>query len=111
MAVNDLPWTAYHGGDEAVICSNVNIREERRGPPSLKLYPNPAGDHVMIDLHAFLNGASLDILNSTGQIVKRMSGFQVPILDVDVTDLTPGLYLCRVFSARGGHAQAAMEVR
>ncbi len=65
------------------------------------LWPNPATDRVWVSL--FKEGqTSLEILNSTGQVVKRIDPFPAGNIEIDLTDLAAGVYLVKI-GRGGGH--------
>ncbi len=62
--------------------------------PSISIYPNPAGDHIMIGEKLF--GYDVEIINCNGR--KALEYVSVQKKQVDVSNLSPGLYLI-IFSS------------
>jgi hypothetical protein len=64
------------------------------------LYPNPASEFVMLQFNSIVEGsANIQILNSTGQMVKSSSvtlakGFNQ--LQISMSDVRPGMYLLKI---------------
>jgi hypothetical protein len=64
------------------------------------LYPNPASEFVMLQFNSIVEGsANVQILNSTGQMVKSSSvtltkGFNQ--LQISMSDVRPGMYLLKI---------------
>jgi hypothetical protein len=74
---------------------------------SLKLYPNPAGEWVMVDLNQN-PGETVEVYNLTGSRV-----FATPYrknLTIDVSGLTEGLYVVKV-SGDGFYLHEKLVIR
>ncbi len=62
------------------------------------LYPNPANTLLRIPIQSG-GSYSIEILNTTGQLLKKVARKpQDSILDINVSDLPPGLYFLRLIS-------------
>jgi len=61
-----------------------------------KVYPNPVKNELVIDIEGVVEKAGFEIVNSTGQVVKRgrLSGKTI----IQVADLRPGFYLIKLES-------------
>lgn len=59
-----------------------------------KIYPNPAGQIVTIELNRDIK-LSLEIINSQGQMVRRISNIQL-IETIDISSLVGGTYIVRL---------------
>lgn len=64
----------------------------------IKIYPNPAVDHVKIDNPKGLKIEACTVLNYQGQIVKSVEN---PNTSLSLTDLTSGLYTIRFRTSEG----------
>ncbi len=66
----------------------------------LRIYPNPASDHLNIALKAeFKTSVEIAIYNTTGQLVRKFSKVNANNtneLRLDISDLTPGVYMIRI---------------
>ncbi|MEJ5263856.1 MAG: discoidin domain-containing protein [Bacteroidales bacterium] len=63
---------------------------------SFKMYPNPVREWLVIDLPSLkTNYAKANIINLKGQVVKTFSMMQ-PTVQIDVGDLTNGVYLLQI---------------
>jgi hypothetical protein len=67
---------------------------------ALKMYPNPAGDFVTIELPTSVNSAHIDIISVEGRIVlsQDISGNKTTI---DVSKVTTGIYTASIVSDNG----------
>lgn len=83
--------------DSAEICdflpSNVSI-DGLQQQLNFDVYPNPVGQIMHIDLHASLVGVN-DILlfNSIGELSKHLLHIDSASLEINVSDLLPGMYV------------------
>ncbi|MCC7301238.1 MAG: T9SS type A sorting domain-containing protein [Bacteroidia bacterium] len=68
-------------------------------PHQLLIYPNPAGEFIMVSLASPVDGMSLVIRDMTGREVLRViiTGAEAML---NISDLTPGIYMV---GAEGGH--------
>ena len=72
------------------------------GTPLLTLYPNPAHNVVYLDLKESEKGLyTYQILNLYGEVFKNGTSSNERV-EVDISHLTPGLYIVQVTSAEGG---------
>jgi hypothetical protein len=74
----------------------------RAGTGVLKIYPNPADDHINIKIPGTPGFYQVEIFNMLSRSVKNAS-FRVAgeVQKIDVSDLTPGLYICHIFDKEG----------
>ncbi len=70
------------------------------------IYPNPAGDNVIIKLNSSINSGAIDIqiMESTGKLISEIHNPTISNneLSIPVSALNPGLYLIRINS--GGNS-------
>jgi len=89
-------------GNNWIVYDNVVVTDDEVGVNTIQhkelvsLYPNPATDVLNV---VVTNTSSLELINTVGQIVKRtiVNGTST----VDVSNLTPGMYLAKVTSMNG----------
>lgn len=62
---------------------------------NVKVYPNPATSTITISLNKYSNNASIDIYNTTGQVVYT-SAMQSKTQSVDISNLASGMYYLSV---------------
>lgn len=62
------------------------------GDESLRIYPNPARDYLMIESESSLAGAEISIHNSLGQEVFRLQN-QAHVLRLDLSEYAEGTYI------------------
>ena len=58
----------------------------------LRVYPNPARDAIRLTGNETFSAATVEIMNSPGRIVKKTTFSSM----IDISDLTPGIYLIRI---------------
>jgi hypothetical protein len=63
---------------------------------SIRLIPNPASDRIRIISDSDLDGATIRILNLTGQTVEEQSGICGPSVTIDCTALPEGMYFLQI---------------
>jgi hypothetical protein len=71
---------------------------------NLQVYPNPAGSIIRVDLNDLMDIAkTLTIENPFGQLLKVMDlkNSQSGTLELDITDLIPGMYLVSLNTSSG----------
>jgi hypothetical protein len=78
-----------------VISGTVAVTEQTTN--NIRLYPNPTANFVTIDgLHA---GARLSVVNALGQVIRTVET-QNTVEQIDLSDLTPAVYLIRIETGR-----------
>ena len=72
-------------------------------PRGMKIYPNPAGNELVIGNLNPGQTASIEVLNIQGELVKtvHMQKTEGTIASIDISSLSCGTYLCRVSSSEG----------
>lgn len=78
-----------------------------------RAWPNPAGDHLMIDLGAVpRNPTELLLLDASGSVVRSARWGSGPSRTVlDLSGLSPGCYTLMVRNAEGRFVQSVTVVR
>jgi len=59
-------------------------------------YPNPASDNVFFKL-ANTGKARIEILDITGNMLKQIEADHLDVIEVNVSDLSKGLYIYKVY--------------
>ena len=71
---------------------------------SLRIYPNPATDHIDIATGTANSDWQVDLISAAGSLVQRRTFFQSNLLHlVFNTHLSPGTYFARITDLRGQH--------
>lgn len=73
---------------------------------AVKLFPNPAQDHLSLRTESNTKVLNLSICNALGQLVYKQE-IQQAEQEIDLGALTPGVYM---ITLRGGSAQKTMKV-
>jgi mannan endo-1,4-beta-mannosidase len=87
--LNDVPELFY-----SLLEDDVPTSSEREISKSIELYPNPSSD--VLKIKGYQNIVDVDIINSTGQVVKTIRNFNGNDAEVDVKSLPRGLYTVRI---------------
>ncbi len=75
------------------------------------VYPNPASDHLTIDFGTVRGNATVDLLDVTGRVVKRVTNAQqASMLQIGISDLAGGKYIVRV-NHDGGSSMHRVVIR
>jgi hypothetical protein len=76
----------------------INDRNNTNSP-GLTVYPNPAKDRIFIEFPSGITGnVEISLLSGMGQTIYLNKGVSPAILQIDVTNIPPGLYLLKVQS-------------
>jgi plastocyanin len=73
---------------------------------SIKVYPNPATDHVTIETEVIIRSAA--VLSLSGAVLRSYSGINSTMQTISMEDLSPGVYLLRVSS--GNAAENVLRI-
>ena len=74
---------------------------------SLQVYPNPTADVITLELVKQLEPVSVSIFDLTGRVVKKISSYGQEKLVIDLSGITPGVYLVEI---SGGEARSIVKV-
>jgi hypothetical protein len=77
-------------------CALYTGLEEASTGMNVTLYPNPASDHVQVDLSGLSGDALLLMHNSRGQLVRTVRVIAGQLIDVDIRGLSDGMYSLQV---------------
>jgi hypothetical protein len=75
-------------------CLGTVVGVEESTEMSWKVYPNPARDQVMIQSSEMIQ--QITIVDTTGRVVVSMNSVQKQMVEVNVSDLTAGIYYVNV---------------
>jgi len=69
------------------------------------IYPNPAGEYLIIETagiysHSAFAAAKIEIINSTGQVVKHLASANSEC-SIDLKELNEGVYSVRIMTNKG----------
>jgi hypothetical protein len=82
---------------ELVFSRPTGLNETSFQSGEIKVYPNPAGEFVTIDLHEF-NKAEVSIYNTAGQLMYRKSTNEKLLLIKRGNEYKPGIYIVKVLN-------------
>ncbi|MFN5214629.1 MAG: T9SS type A sorting domain-containing protein [Bacteroidota bacterium] len=77
---------------------------------TIQVYPNPATDHIQIILPEYHMGSSYEVINISGQLVKHESMSSDVVHSIDLSHITPGIYILRVINERGVYTQRLVKL-
>jgi len=63
---------------------------------SMNTFPNPSTNVVVLEFDVFIENLAITLLSSKGQIVKEYSGRNKKTVQLDLHDLSSGLYFARI---------------
>lgn len=84
-----------------IIIKNLLSAEEFNAKLSLSLYPNPVKNTLNFSHENTLNVEKVEIYNSIGQKIKILEGNNFAISNIEVSDLTAGIYIADIFTNEG----------
>jgi hypothetical protein len=67
---------------------------------SAALYPNPADDYAQIQLNGTQGNASFELYDTTGRVVKTLTGLGDGTSDLSLMELGSGLYFYRIVESK-----------
>lgn len=77
-----------------LVGKGVGVEEENQNAISVKIYPNPTTGYITIDFGTTIN--TVDVYSITGTLVKHITGVNAVSTNVDLGELTQGLYLVKI---------------
>ncbi len=88
--------------EEDEISSRIAPVRSSVEPGNIRVYPNPANDQLNVDLGDVIDGATIKIYSSTGELVRsRTLNRQQRFNQITVRDLPAGLYVINVTTKKG----------
>ena len=88
---------AYMPDDSFEVAVTTGIIPLKNSAPDIKLYPNPAKGALNIDAGRDIIKA-ITIFDATGKIIYNKTGQSTSKLVISLTNLSPGIYMARVFA-------------
>jgi len=79
-------------------CNTTGISEIDQ--EEINIFPNPASDILYIGFDKPGNNRSIAIFNLTGALVKEAVPEQAPVVSIDISGFSAGIYFIRVFDGR-----------
>ncbi|HEU0112132.1 MAG TPA: carbohydrate-binding protein, partial [Flavisolibacter sp.] len=96
----NLNWWELHLTSLSVLGAPASFNAITDTETSINIYPNPVNDQLLIRLSNSNAGAiKIEIVNIGGVITKELkisNGDTASMLKIDVTDLSPGIYILRM---------------
>jgi hypothetical protein len=86
--------------DDLLFETSSGILDDSRSATNFTFYPNPAVDLLKLDLHSLQNIQSIQITNIQGQVLYSRP-YDLNVNEIDVSNLSPGIYLICVKSKDG----------
>ena len=102
--VNDTLFLYSQGGCDSTIMLTLTVItgiQENDPAVNVLLYPNPSCDYITI---LSTNGnpiQNIQITNLTGKIVKQVITAVKPETEINISNISPGLYIVRIFLKEG----------
>ncbi len=73
--------------------------EDPKIEPAFEVWPNPVSDKVFVQLNGLRKGDyNAELVNLTGQIVKDFGKLEFDKNEMEVGELSPGVYVLRIYS-------------
>lgn len=106
MSLNDVDtfssrwlWMTYAVGSGSLRVNNGELLEEIiPAKQKLTLYPNPAKSRVVIGLPVLSGACQIKLLDMNGRQHRLITNVSSPIYQLDVSGLSPGVYIIQVDS-------------
>jgi GH18 family chitinase len=83
--------------------SSINLIK----PKGMTIYPNPAGDELVIENFASAKNTTIGVLNLQGSLLKtvRLNNPYATAAQINISLLSKGSYICRVSSSEGNYSR------
>ena len=86
----------YDNGDLPCVMSTAPLSVPGVLPVSLDVYPNPAGNRIRVSGAAVHAGTAYELVDIHGRTLRTGNSLQEGTLEVDVHDLSDGIYFIRL---------------
>lgn len=85
----------------------INVKEVKKGDVSV--YPNPASDYISLKMEHFVKDGRVEIFDLNGRLVQqqKISEFEL----INISDLSPGQYIIKLFSKKSVHTQSFTKIK
>ena len=111
----DISITGGFGGSlQSEVLPDVEATEISAAPSDIVVYPNPAQEELLVDLHEFMGQeATLEITNSQGQVVQieQLGEIKEDTQRLNVSRLPEGVYFLRLQMAQESRIKQVLIVR
>lgn len=77
--------------------TNINDLKEQISDTGIKLFPNPAYDHVVIEVPDGISISTINMTDITGKVLMQIKKPEVPVV-LQIADLKSGLYFIKIES-------------
>jgi hypothetical protein len=91
-------------------CPARMIAPEKEAISELKIFPNPASDHLTVEIPATDQTVTVSIFDLSGQLVKSAEVLGGSTNNLDIQDLAKGMYVVRVLSKDGSFLNETHKV-
>lgn len=68
---------------------------------SIKLYPSPADNYIILDISNAITAATYDIFDITGRVIQPRTALNNEVNRLDASNFAEGIYLMRINSEKG----------
>lgn len=106
-----IVWTVMDEAGNEASCSfdlavgaSVNVQE--MGEIPLQVYPNPAGSFIHLNAEILIE--EVELYDLAGRVVKKET-LNAKQLEVDIADLSPGIYILKAKTAEGVHEMKVIK--
>ena len=93
-AYNSIPDSAIHAGQ--TVATGII---ENSFASSLKLFPNPADNHLTIDLGSNNKKVEVSVADITGKIIYSTTASETQLVEVNTKDFAEGIYVVQIQAA------------
>ncbi len=99
----------YRLGVDDVMIVAVPLSVEEVSESSFSVYPNPASNLITLsnNINVLVNNVSVTDLN--GRVVKNVKVDNLSVIDINVTDLSAGMYIMTISSDKGSVVKKIMK--
>ena len=94
------------GAGSDTTCFTTGVKDNAVISISDVPYPNPAYNSITINLNNLKQGqtGSIKVYNTSGGLVKQLTGLSAPKTTIDIADLPSGLYYYTIYSGNQQNA-------
>src|SRR5690606_18653436 len=78
--------------------AGVGIKDEEKWKKSIKIYPNPSTDNIIIELNSKINIISIHLIDNQGRRVKK---FKSSLRSLDISGISAGIYFLQITTEKG----------
>jgi hypothetical protein len=93
--------------DFVIIVAGVTSIDDINAADAVKVYPTPVKDYAYVEVGTNFGKGTLQILTLSGAVIKEFVTNNQSVIKVDLSDLRPGHYICRLI---GAEKQAIIKI-